>query len=172
MVALGCIYTVCGICWWCLHPSLCQHVFGTVARITMWLISGIVITGGVDSASTSRISTIISAWVLHFLVQGQIHQITGTTVTQYEMPSTKEGHISWSLPAIAEDFIYPFKKEKHMARTKGAVAKGVDNKIVRDYLLAHGPLRNQKQVVDDSIRGRKVRKRNRIDTRTRGSLLC
>ncbi|EOW2689361.1 hypothetical protein ACOVH1_002547 [Klebsiella pneumoniae] len=42
-----------------------------------------------------------------------------------------------------------------MARTKGAVAKGVDNKIVRDYLLAHGPLRNQKQVVDDSIRGAK-----------------
>lgn len=27
-----------------------------------------------------------------------------------------------------------------MARTKGAVGKGVDNKDVRDYLLAHGPL--------------------------------
>ena len=42
-----------------------------------------------------------------------------------------------------------------MARTKGAVGKGVDNKAVREYLLAHGPLSHQPQIVDHSIRGAK-----------------
>lgn len=42
-----------------------------------------------------------------------------------------------------------------MARTKGAVGKGVDNKDVRDYLLAHGPLSHQPHIVDHSLRGAK-----------------
>lgn len=42
-----------------------------------------------------------------------------------------------------------------MARTKGAVGKGVDNKAVREYLLAHGPLSHQPKIVDHSIRGAK-----------------
>lgn len=42
-----------------------------------------------------------------------------------------------------------------MARTKGAVGKGVDNKVVRDYLLAHGPLSYQPHIVDHSLRGAK-----------------
>ncbi|HBS7449075.1 TPA: hypothetical protein MAQ81_004574 [Klebsiella pneumoniae] len=42
-----------------------------------------------------------------------------------------------------------------MARTKGAVGKGVDNEDVRDYLLAHGPLSHQPHIVDHSLRGAK-----------------
>lgn len=42
-----------------------------------------------------------------------------------------------------------------MARTKGVIAKGVDNKAVRDFLLAHGQLSHQPSIVDHSIRGAK-----------------
>ncbi len=48
-----------------------------------------------------------------------------------------------------------------MARTKGAVAKGVDNKAVRAFLLMHRSLAELPQIVDDCIWGRWGRKRNR-----------